>query len=438
MSRFISDDTMFSGHPFLEDNGIEFAHDAPMRHRHHHGPVPPHGWPPHRPVFIYGNGASSGALAYKGTVSSESDLLHVRLNKGECYIVSVAGEYAGQQCDVGDLIIVNASGTYVTSDELAAAISSLQSNVDMSDYVADADLPGKVGQIIQAGSHISIAQNEGHSIVSAVTSPISDDASGLAIAGDVYDAIMDVIGGGGSIVNTTYTLSKSGNTITLTGSDGSSYDVVDSDTNTTYSLSKSGSTIRLVGSDGQSNSVTDSDTTYSLSKSGDDISLVGSDGSRYTVTTPDSEVETLRSQLANVQSQLSSMQSSISSINSRLSVIGEEYHASGNYSITAADVTSLKNGPHITVPAGVYIFVGSWTFNSGSDAGDRNMQVGFHTGDNNLWGERVRIRQSDKNFNVLNVCALRGLDAQTTVYLAGSASIKSGSAEAYITARRLA
>lgn len=434
MSRFISDDTMFAGRPFLEDNGIEFAHDVPMRHRHHHGPVPPHGWPPHRPVFIYGNGASDGALAYKGTVSSESDLLHVRLNKGECYVVSVAGEYAGQHYDVGDLIIVNASGTYVTSDELAAAISSLQSNVDMSDYVADADLPGKVGQIIQAGSHISIAQNEGHSIVSAVTSPIADDASGLAIAGDVYDAIIDTIGGGGSIVNTTYTLSKSDNVITLEGSDGTSSEVTD----TIYSLAKNGSTIILYDTDGGTTGVTDNDTTYSLSKSGDDISLVGSNGSRYTVTTPDSDVAALQSQLANVQSQLSSMQSAIASINSRLDVIGDYYAANGSYSITAANIDTLKNGPHITVPAGVYIFVGAWIFNSASDDGDRNMQIGFHTGDNKLWGERVRIRQSSGNFAVLNVCALRGLSEETTVYLAGSASIKSGSADAYITARRLA
>lgn len=436
MSRFISDDTMFPGRPFLEDNGIEFAHDAPMRHRHH-GPVPPHGWPPHRPVFIYGNGASSGALAYKGTVSSESDLLHIRLNKGECYVVSVAGEYAGQQCDVGDMIIINASGTYATREELAAAVSSLQSNIDTGDYVATADLPGMVGQIVQAGSQISIAQNDDHSVISAVTSPIADDANGLAIAGDVYDAIMDAIGGGSSIVNTTYTLSKSDDVITLEGSDGMSYDIIDADT--TYSLSKSGSSISLVGSDGQSNSVTDNDTTYSLSKSGDDIRLIGSDGSSYTVTTPDSEVATLQSQLANIQSQLiPAIQSAIESINSRLDVIGNNYHASGSYNITEADINTLKNGPHIVVPAGIYIFVGAWTFNSGSDTGHRNMQVGFHTGNNDLWGERVRVRQYDKNFNVLNVCALRTLYAQTTVYLAASASIKSGAADAWITATRIA
>lgn len=42
--------------------------------------------------------------------------------------------------------------------------------------------------------------------------------------------------------NTTYTLTKSGSTITLTGSDGSKTSVTDADTNTTYSLSSFGIT----------------------------------------------------------------------------------------------------------------------------------------------------------------------------------------------------
>lgn len=64
--------------------------------------------------------------------------------------------------------------------------------------------------------------------------------------------------GGGNDTNTTYSLSGSGNTVILTGSDGkkTSYEVPASggsdvvDTNTTYSLSGSGSTIKLTGSDG--------------------------------------------------------------------------------------------------------------------------------------------------------------------------------------------
>lgn len=114
------------------------------------------------------------------------------------------------------------------------------------------------------------------------------------------------------------------------------------------------------------------------------------------------------------------------------------YQNNGEYAITTAGIDTLHNGPRITIPAGYYMFVGQWTFNSASASGDRNMQVGFRSGaSGSLWGERVRIRQSSGNFNALNVSALREFTSETTVYLAGSASITSGKAGCYITAVRL-
>lgn len=116
------------------------------------------------------------------------------------------------------------------------------------------------------------------------------------------NSISLVEGGGSDSVtvtddNTTYTLTKSGNTITLTGSDGSTTSVTDANTtysamtqaqgeagtstanmvispkilhgviealdnDTTYTISKSGNTVTLTGSDGSTSSFTDSDTTY--------------------------------------------------------------------------------------------------------------------------------------------------------------------------------
>lgn len=114
------------------------------------------------------------------------------------------------------------------------------------------------------------------------------------------------------------------------------------------------------------------------------------------------------------------------------------YQNNGEYAITTAGIDTLHNGPRVTIPAGYYIFVGQWTFNSASASGDRNMQVGFRSGSSgSLWGERVRIRQSSGNFNALNVSALRRFTSETTVYLAGSASITSGKAACYITVVRL-
>lgn len=84
--------------------------------------------------------------------------------------------------------------------------------------------------------------------------------------------------------DTTYTLKQSGNTLTLTGSDGSESVVTVSDTNTTYSLEKQGNQIILTGSDGKKTSVEATNTTYSLEKLGSTITLKGSNGSSSSVS----------------------------------------------------------------------------------------------------------------------------------------------------------
>ena len=103
--------------------------------------------------------------------------------------------------------------------------------------------------------------------------------------------------------NTTYSLSKSGSTITLTGSDGSKTSVSDSDTNTwrgiqnnLTSTSTTDSLSAFMGKQLKSMidtlKTTDNNTTYSLSKSGSTITLTGSDGSKTSVS--DSDTNTWR------------------------------------------------------------------------------------------------------------------------------------------------
>lgn len=70
--------------------------------------------------------------------------------------------------------------------------------------------------------------------------------------------------------DTKYTLSKTGDTIKMEGTDGSVSEVeVDSSLNTTYTLSKNGNKITLNGSDGSTYTVDDSDTTYELAQYSD-------------------------------------------------------------------------------------------------------------------------------------------------------------------------
>lgn len=184
------------------------------------------------------------------------------------------------------------------------------------------------GAAFGSGLYKITTNSQGH--VTAATAVTKSDITALGIPGSDTNT------------NTTYELTKSGSTITLEGSDGSSTSVTDSNTvythpttpgnkhipaggssgqilrwsadgtaawgadnntNTTYTLSKSGSTITLSGSDGSSTSVTDANTTYSLGSFGITATaaeLNKLDGCTATVT----ELNYLDGVKSNIQTQL--------------------------------------------------------------------------------------------------------------------------------------
>lgn len=171
---------------------------------------------------------------------------------------------------------------------------------------------GQAGGSWEAGGFISFTYYSGSWHQNDIT------VGGVTYTFTINDHTMTISGSDGSvqtitIPDTTYTLSKSGSTITLTGSDGSTTSVNDDDTkyglqlqngklklveggstseitlpdnNTTYTISISGHTITLTPSSGTAQSVTvpDNNTTYTISKSGSTVTLTGSDGSTSTFT----------------------------------------------------------------------------------------------------------------------------------------------------------
>lgn len=105
---------------------------------------------------------------------------------------------------------------YITSTQLSSAIGAEASARQKQDQLLEQAIDDKLGaDDIVAGSNVQISHDEesGHITISAT---------------DTKDT------------NTTYTLTKSGSTITLKGSDGSETSVTDA--NTTYSLSSFGVT----------------------------------------------------------------------------------------------------------------------------------------------------------------------------------------------------
>lgn len=109
---------------------------------------------------------------------------------------------------------------YITSTQLSSAIGAEASARQKQDQLLEQAIEDKLGaDDIVAGSNVQISHDEesGHITISAT---------------DTKDT------------NTTYTLSKSGSTITLKGSDGSETSVTDA--NTTYSLSSFGITATAI------------------------------------------------------------------------------------------------------------------------------------------------------------------------------------------------
>ena len=227
------------------------------------------------------------------------------------------------------------SGTTYVEISASLALGTTSSTAFRGDYgnAAYAHAQAK-GSAFSSGLYKITTNSQGH--VTAATAVTKSDITALGIPGSDTNT------------NTTYSLSKSGSTITLKGSDGSTTSVTDADTNTTYSTFKgattsaaggtglvpapaTGAANRYLRSDGTwqvppdnnttypnmggasssaaghaglvpapaagaSNRYLRSDgtwsvppdnntnTTYSLSKNGSTITLTGSDGSKTSVT----------------------------------------------------------------------------------------------------------------------------------------------------------
>ena len=227
------------------------------------------------------------------------------------------------------------SGTAYVEISASLALGTTSSTAFRGDYgnTAYAHAQAK-GSAFSSGLYKITTNSQGH--VTAATAVTKSDITALGIPGSDTNT------------NTTYSLSKSGSTITLKGSDGSATSVTDADTNTTYSTFKgattsaaggtglvpapaTGAANRYLRSDGTwqvppdnnttypnmggasssaaghaglvpapaagaSNRYLRSDgtwsvppdnntnTTYSLSKNGSTITLTGSDGSKTSVT----------------------------------------------------------------------------------------------------------------------------------------------------------
>lgn len=166
---------------------------------------------------------------------------------------------------------------YITSTQLSSAIGAEASARQKQDQLLEQAIDDKLGaDDIIAGSNVQVNHDDesGHVTISATDTKYTAGTGLGMISNGFY-----ILNGGvglNQLADDSVSESKlaDGAVDTVKIADGAvtadklAAGVIPKDTNTTYTLTKSGSTITLNGSDGSKTSVTDANTTYSLSSFG--------------------------------------------------------------------------------------------------------------------------------------------------------------------------
>ena len=237
--------------------------------------------------------AASDAMIIKGTIGTNGTVtaLPTTYKTGWTYRVTGAGTYAGQVCEIGDLIIAlvdrNGSGN-INSDWCVAQtnINGAITGVKSGDAYIQASQTGSVVTITHkdvAATNTTSSVSPAHGGKFTAVKSVARDTKGhvtgvdtetvtLPAAYTLPTASSTVLGG----VKTGTNITNSSGTISLTKQNvinALGYTPgTDTEINTTYTLAKSGSTITLTGSDGSKTSVTDSNSIYTAGKN---LSLLG-------------------------------------------------------------------------------------------------------------------------------------------------------------------
>lgn len=168
----------------------------------------------------------------------------------------------------------NHDDRYFTESEINATVSSL--NASIAAKADPADIPTKTSQLVNDSGFKTVDTNTTYALSkngSTITLTGSDGSSTSVTDADsntTYSKATDTVLG---LVKVGYAESGKNYPVELNANGQMFVNVpwtdTNTDTNTTYSLTKSGSTIKLVGSDGSETTVADSDTntTYGVASS---------------------------------------------------------------------------------------------------------------------------------------------------------------------------
>lgn len=231
---------------------------------------------------------------------------------------------------------------YITSTQLSSAIGAEASARQKQDQLLEQAIDDKLGaDDVIAGSNVQVSHDDesGHITISATDTKYTA-GTGLGMIGNGFYLLNGGVGLN-QLANDSVSEDKiiDGAVDTAKIADGAvtadklAAGVIPKDTNTTYTLTKSGSTITLNGSDGSETSVTDSNTTYSLSSFG--------------VTATATELNYMDGVTSNVQTQLNGKAASTHN------------HSASN--ITSGTLGTARGGTGIAVNPSMLVNLGSTT-----------------------------------------------------------------------------
>lgn len=129
----------------------------------------------------------------------------------------------------------------------------------------------------------------------------------------------------------------------------------------------------------------------------------------------------------------------VETLEEKADAIGTVYSDTKSVAISNTSINNNTDGASITVPAGKYIVVGQWQFNTRSSTGATNSAVRLYrsgSGDNIA---QTRIVAGASNWNCLQCTAIVELKQTETLKVCGATSIAYTTAQnTFITAIRIA
>ena len=116
-------------------------------------------------------------------------------------------------------------------------------------------------------------------------------------------------------------------------------------------------------------------------------------------------------------------------------VQGTVYAATSNASVLGTGIDNYTDGATVTLPAGSYVIIGAWEFNTATTSGTRNNAAALWQGSTYL--TQTRIFNATQNYSSLQVSAAINLTAQTSVKVRGASTRPSSAAPTRIYAIRI-